>query len=57
VRTAIVAQTRAAILNIDTQGIADPVVLEASIGRDARAIGAASLPIISRYFLGQPKFT
>ena len=57
VRTAIVAQTRAAILNIDTQGIADPVVLEASIGRDARAIGAASLPIISRYFLSQPRFT
>ncbi len=56
VRSRIVEKTRAAIREIDTQGIEDPVVIEASVGRNARAIGAASLPIIDRYLLSQPKF-
>ena len=56
VRRRIVEQTRASIREIDTQGIADPVVIEASVGRNARAIGAASLPIIQRYLLSQPRY-
>ncbi len=54
-RSAIVEKTREAIRDIDTQGIEEPVVIEASVGRNARAIGAAALPIIDRYLLSQPK--
>ena len=56
VRSAIVEKTREAIRDIDTQGIEEPVVIEASVGRNARAIGAAALPIIDRYLLSQPRF-
>lgn len=56
IRERIVDQTRLEIAKLDTQGIADPIVLEASIGRNARAIGAAALPVIERYFLSQPSF-
>lgn len=57
VREKIVLATQKAVLNVDTQGISDPVVLEASVGRNARAIGAACLPILDRYLLSQPSFT
>lgn len=56
VRAAIVARTRAALRTIDTQGIGEPVITEAAVGRNARAIGAAALPVIERYLLAQPLF-
>jgi predicted NBD/HSP70 family sugar kinase len=56
VRKLIIEHVNAAIGESDTQGIAPPVVVEAAIGRNARAIGAASLPIIDKYFLNQPRF-
>lgn len=56
VRSQIVERTRKALTVIDTQGIDEPVIAEAAIGRNARAIGAASLPIIERYLLAQPLF-
>jgi predicted NBD/HSP70 family sugar kinase len=57
IRERIVERTCLEVRKLDTQGIADPIVLEASVGRNARAIGAASLPVIERYFLSQPSFT
>ncbi|MCV2868762.1 ROK family transcriptional regulator [Defluviimonas sp. WL0002] len=56
VRKMIVERTRAALRSLDTQGIGEPAIAEAAIGRNARAIGAASLPIIERYLLAQPLF-
>lgn len=56
VRRRIVERTTAEISRIDTQGIAVPVLTEATVGRNARAIGAAALPIIDRYLLSQPRF-
>lgn len=54
IRAAIVARTVAHVGDLDIQGIDPPVIEEASIGRNARAIGAAALPILARYFLSQP---
>lgn len=56
VRRRIVERTNAEISCIDTQGIAVPILTEATVGRNARAIGAAALPIIDRYLLSQPRF-
>ena len=33
-----------------------PEVIEASVGRNARSIGAATLPLMSRFFLNQQGF-
>lgn len=51
IRRRIVSAVQAQVAWLDTQGIDRPVVLEASVGRNARAIGAAALPILDRYFL------
>jgi predicted NBD/HSP70 family sugar kinase len=56
VRRRIVERTRVAVAGLDTQGIGAPVIAEASVGRNARAIGAAALPILDRYLLSQPRF-
>jgi predicted NBD/HSP70 family sugar kinase len=51
VRARIVAATREALKEVDTQGIAPPRIEEGSIGRNARAVGSAALPILSKYLL------
>jgi predicted NBD/HSP70 family sugar kinase len=56
VRGRLVGAIRAALEAIDTQGIAPPRIEEGSIGRNARAVGAAALPILSKYLLSQPGF-
>lgn len=56
VRRRIVERTREEIGRLDTQGIEAPVLAEAAVGRNARAIGAAALPIIDRYLLSQQRF-
>ncbi len=56
IRRRIIERTNHEIGAIDTQGIDRPVLAEASVGRNARAIGAAALPIIDRYLLSQPRF-
>ncbi len=56
VRRRIIDRANEEIGRIDTQGIDTPVLTEASVGRNARAIGAAALPIIDRYLLSQPRF-
>jgi len=56
VKRRIIDQTRDAIDRLDTQGIGLPVVAEASVGRNARVIGAAALRIIERHLLSRPRF-
>ncbi len=56
VRRQLVEATRRYLNDRDTRGISEPVTVEATVGRSARAIGAATLPLISRYFLNQPGF-
>ncbi|MDB5526824.1 MAG: hypothetical protein JWM58_4587 [Rhizobium sp.] len=53
VRSALVQATQAELLKLDLQGIAPPVVEEGLVGSAARAIGAASLPLFSRYHIDQ----
>ncbi len=53
VRALLVEKTRAHIASIDTQGITPPVILEGTIGRSARVLGAACLPFFSHYLLKQ----
>jgi predicted NBD/HSP70 family sugar kinase len=56
VRARVVAATRDALADVDTQGIAPPRIEEAQVGRNARAIGSAALPILARYLLNQSAF-
>ncbi len=56
VRHRITFETQKYVHRLDTRGIADPVVIEASVGRNARSIGAATLPLMSRFFLNQQGF-
>ncbi len=51
VRAAIVAQTRAALHGLDLAGITPPQILEGSVGPEARALGAAMVPLAARYLL------
>ncbi len=51
VRLRLVAATRAALDDVDTQGIAPLRIEEGSIGRNARAVGSAALPILAKYLL------
>lgn len=53
VRSALVEATQAELAKLDLQGIAPPVVEEGLVGSAARAIGAASLPLFSRYHIDQ----
>lgn len=56
VRAQVAMETNRHIAAIDTQGIAMPQVVAASIGARARVIGAASLPIFAQYLLTRPGF-
>ena len=53
VRARIVAATRSAIERYDLQGIIVPDIIEGRVGDQARAIGAASLPLFARYLTDQ----
>lgn len=53
VRSTIVQATKDELSRLDLQGIAPPVVEEGLVGSAARAIGAASLPLFSRYHIDQ----
>tara|TARA_R110002012_G_scaffold317612_1_gene534424 strand:+ start:1659 stop:2906 length:1248 start_codon:yes stop_codon:yes gene_type:complete len=53
VRDCVVGAIRDAITELDLQGIAMPRVEPGVVGNGARAIGAASLPLFSRYLLDQ----
>lgn len=49
VRTRLVQRTRQRLAAIDKQGLTDAVVAEGSVGRDARAIGGAALPLLATF--------
>lgn len=53
IRTAIVQATKHELAQLDLQGITPPLVEEGLVGSAARAIGAASLPLFSRYHIDQ----
>lgn len=51
VRTRLVERVRRYLVNQDTRGLIAPRIEEGRVGRNARAIGAASGPIFSQYLL------
>ena len=51
VRSRLVAQTAACLAGLDLRGLAAPAIVAGSFGPNARALGAASTPILSQYFL------
>ena len=53
VRKRIVNETTKTLATLDHQGILLPQVLEGALGSQARAIGGATLPLLSRYLLDQ----
>lgn len=53
IRRAVTAAARRELAGLNLQGIAPPVVEEGLVGSAARAIGAASLPLFSRYHIDQ----
>lgn len=53
VREAVTQAARRELAKLNLQGIAPPLVEEGLVGSAARAIGAASLPLFSRYHIDQ----
>jgi predicted NBD/HSP70 family sugar kinase len=53
IRSRITASIRRHLTDVDFQGIQVPAVEEGSMGSVARAVGAASLPLFSRYHIDQ----
>ncbi len=52
IRARIIEAVRTALAEIDTQGIAAPRIEPGLVGRNARAVGSAALPILAKYLLG-----
>ena len=50
-RAMLVCQVRHEIASMSAAGVQKPEVVEGSIGRDARALGAASLPLSNRFLV------
>ncbi|MCU0905467.1 MAG: ROK family protein [Tabrizicola sp.] len=53
VRAELVRRTEAALLQLDLAGIDVPVIREGTVGADARAVGAAAIPLSQRYLIDQ----
>jgi predicted NBD/HSP70 family sugar kinase len=53
VRAELVRRTEAALLGLDLAGIDVPVIREGTVGADARAVGAAAIPLSQRYLIDQ----
>jgi predicted NBD/HSP70 family sugar kinase len=53
VRAEMVRRTGAALLGLDLAGIEPPVIREGTVGADARALGAAAIPLSQRYLIDQ----
>ncbi|MFZ1345317.1 MAG: sugar kinase, partial [Tabrizicola sp.] len=53
VRADLVRRTEAALLRLDLAGIDPPVIREGTVGADARALGAAAIPLSQRYLIDQ----
>jgi predicted NBD/HSP70 family sugar kinase len=53
VRAEVTRRTHAAFHRMDLAGVAPPVIREGTVGADARALGAAAIPLSQRYLLDQ----
>jgi predicted NBD/HSP70 family sugar kinase len=53
VRSSFVAAVQKALQAVDRQGLAEFPVLEGTIGADARALGAASLPLFDNFIINR----
>jgi predicted NBD/HSP70 family sugar kinase len=53
VRGEMVRRTQGALLELDLAGIEPPVIREGTVGADARALGAAAIPLSQRYLIDQ----
>jgi predicted NBD/HSP70 family sugar kinase len=53
VRAELVRRTEAELLRMDLAGIAPPVIREGTVGAEARALGAAAIPLSQRYLIDQ----
>jgi predicted NBD/HSP70 family sugar kinase len=56
VRTRLVERTKVQVAQLDQQGLSPFAVVEGSIGSDARAIGAASLPLLANFAVDREIF-
>ena len=56
VRAQVVCATSAALDKIDIAGITPPKLRAGTIGSDARALGAASLPLSERFLVDRSSF-
>ncbi len=53
IRAEMVRRTQEALLGLDLAGIEPPVIREGTVGADARALGAAAIPLSQRYLIDQ----
>lgn len=53
VRAEMVRRTGVALAGLDLAGIDPPVIREGTVGADARALGAAAIPLSQRYLIDQ----
>jgi predicted NBD/HSP70 family sugar kinase len=53
IRAEITRRTHASLHRMDLQGIDPPQIREGTIGPEARALGAAAIPLAQRYLLEQ----
>lgn len=53
VRAEVVRRTEAAFHRLDLSGIEPPVIREGTVGAEARALGAAAIPLAQRYLIDQ----
>ena len=56
VRARIVAATADKLAGLNLAGIEAPRVGEGTVGPNARALGAAALPLLERFLVGQDAF-
>ncbi|WP_225029188.1 ROK family transcriptional regulator [Xinfangfangia pollutisoli] len=53
IRADLVRRTESALLGLDLAGIDPPMIRAGSVGADARALGAAAIPLSQRYLIDQ----
>lgn len=57
VKSKLVTDCREALKRMDLQGLVPPNIIEGKVGRNARVLGGACLPLSSRYLLDQNVLT
>ena len=57
VRAEVVRRTEAAFHRLDLSGVEPPVFREGTVGAEARALGAAAIPLAQRYLIDQNPVT